>query len=166
MTAQPPSPALPALLLAAALCATPAAQGATLYKYKDANGNIQFTDRPPPQVETEKMTVSTTTSKRIPSYATREAARKNPVTLYSPAPDQPCTPCDEARKLLTDRGIPFTEKRVTTEQELEEYKKATGVTEGSYPSVVIGSIIQKGFSASQWHSALDTAGYPKEAQKF
>lgn len=39
-------------------------------------------------------------------YEVAEAARKNPVTLYT---SSNCSPCDTGRTMLTSRGVPFRE---------------------------------------------------------
>jgi glutaredoxin len=45
------------------------------------------------------------------------------VTLYAA---KNCPPCDVGRDLLVQRGIPFAEKRVDTQPDLEAYVKFSG----------------------------------------
>jgi len=80
-----------------------------------------------------------------------------PVTLYASA----CgIPCDQARQLLTQRGVPFSGKDPQASPEAQaELKKLTGRL--SVPVLVVGSERIDGFEAGQWQAALDRAGYPK-----
>ena len=56
------------------------------------------------------------------------------------------------------RGIPFTEKTVTTAQDADALQRLTG--DNSLPLVTIGGQQIKGYSDSEWGQFLDAAGYP------
>ena len=93
------------------------------------------------------------------SYAAKTAREKYPITLYASA----CgVPCDQARQLLTQRGVPFSNKDPQASPEAQaELQKLTGRL--SVPVLVVGSDKIDGFEAGQWQAALDRAGYPKSA---
>jgi len=77
------------------------------------------------------------------------------VTLYT-APN--CElPCRDARRVLEDRGIPFTEISVPDEVPLAELKRATGAER--IPALLVGSEALVGLSVKTWNAALDSAGY-------
>jgi glutaredoxin len=93
------------------------------------------------------------------SYAAKTAREKYPVTLYASA----CgIPCDQARQLLADRGVPFSNRDPQASPEAQtELQKLTGRL--SVPVLVVGSDKIDGFESGQWQAALDRAGYPKSA---
>lgn len=146
------------------LCCTLAglAQAGELFRWVDADGKVHYTDQPPPasakQVEEKKLSNSTIETSQLP-YATRQAVKKSPVTLYANDCGEPCT---QARNHLTQRGIPFTSKNPqTSPADAEALTKLVGAA--YVPVLVVGSAISKGYEKGAWDSALDTAGYPKSA---
>jgi hypothetical protein len=64
--------------------------------------------------------------------------------------------------LLVTRGIPFEERTVKTNEDVEALQRLSG--QASLPLLTIGSQQLKGFSDAQWSQYLDAAGYPKSAQ--
>jgi len=92
-------------------------------------------------------------------FELRQAATSYPVTLFS-GPE--CAPCMQARAMLTSRGIPFAEKTVTTNEDIEALKRLVGVA--TLPVVTIGGQQLAGYSAFEWAQYLDAAGYPKTSQ--
>lgn len=147
------------IAIALALAAT-AAQ-AQLYRWIDKDGKVNFTDTPPPAFARDVQKRA-----RDPgaaeggqgSYELQQATKKFPVTLYTAAE---CAPCKDARELLAKRGVPFREVSVGSEETRAELKKVAGEME--VPVMTVGRDVQKGFEASMYHGALDTAGYPKSA---
>lgn len=140
----------------ALICGLASAQ---TYRWVDpATGRTMITDTPPPGSAKQ---VSRTTSAppaadaQLP-FATRQAAQNFPVTLYTGAD---CAPCQQARELLTKRGVPFTEKTMQSEADLAELMALTGGT--GVPVLKVGRQTLKGFEAGNFNSALDLAGYPK-----
>ena len=148
-----------ASIAAIASVCTPAA--AQLYRWTDKSGRTHVTDTPPPPGAKNVKTLSgagggSASSGSPEPFAVTAARKSNPVTLYS---TRGCEACDEARKLLNERAVPFREISINNEQELEDLKKAVG--SNSVPSLVVGTFIQKGFEPGAYHRALDAAGYPK-----
>ena len=89
-------------------------------------------------------------------YELRQVAQRYPVTLYG---GDECAPCSAARTLLTTRGIPFEERTVKSNEEVEALQRLSG--QSSLPLLTIGSQQLKGFSDAEWSQYLDAAGYPK-----
>ena len=144
------------LVLALAAGAVTAQQ---LYRWTDEKGRVNVTDTPPPpgakDVQQRRGTTSSAAEGGSEPYALQQARKESPVTLYT-GPD--CEPCNDARKLLNTRGIPFKEVSVT-EKEVNDLVKLSG--SASVPVVVVGRATQKGFEESVYHRLLDDAGYPK-----
>jgi len=151
------------VLLSAALLISSLVSAQTTYRWVDkATGKTVFSDQPPPPGagKVVKMDGSAPTDEKQMSYATRQAAEKFPVLLYTSAT---CTePCNQARSLLNGRGTPFTEKMLKSEAELAELTGKLG-SEAVVPSIFVGQQSFKGFETTAWNNLLDLAGYPKSA---
>jgi glutaredoxin len=92
-------------------------------------------------------------------FELRQVASRYPVTLYTSAP---CAPCDAGRALLRQRGVPFVERQIKTNDDIEALTKLSGGT--GMPFLTIAGKPIKGFSEGEWHGYLDAAGYPSESQ--
>ncbi len=156
-------PALRFFLLSLALLAATLAQAQTTYRWIDKNtGQTVYSDQPPPAGVKLLATQSDASSGNEPQlpYATRQAAAKFPVTLYTAAN---CTDiCKQARDLLNGRGVPFSEKMLNSQEDIVELSKRIG-SEASIPSLLVGSQSFKGFESGAWNNLLDLAGYPASA---
>jgi len=131
---------------------------AQVYRWLDEKGRLHAGDTPPPSArEVEKVRVAPTPTEPVEPYALQIARKNNPVTLYS-TPN--CPLCERARQLLKARGVPFTEKSVVTDQQVEELESVVG--RNALPSLVVGTKIQDGFAESLYEAMLDGAGYPKK----
>ena len=153
-----------AVALAAAFAAATAAQAATnVYRWVDRDGKVHFSDTPPPPEETKSVTQKSMGGASVDDaslpYATQMAMKRNPVTLYT-AKD--CgTPCERGRDLLTNRGVPFSEKNaLASNADLDALRKMTGGS-GEVPFLVVGERKVKGYDEDTWNSTLDGAGYPR-----
>ena len=82
-----------------------------------------------------------------------------PVKLYTSADCDGL--CDDARGLLTARGVKFQEVAVSVSapETIEELAKVSGNT--TVPVLIVGQRVQRGFEASLYHGILDTAGFPR-----
>ncbi|HEY0268081.1 MAG TPA: glutaredoxin family protein [Methyloradius sp.] len=132
---------------------------AQVYKWKDAQGNMHYSDTPPMDVkniETKNVKANVVDTDAQP-FATKLAAEKNPVSLYS---FTGCgDPCAQAQAYLDKRGVPYTLKN--TDEDKAALQKLTGSLQ--VPVLVVGSKIPKrGFLEESWASLLDEAGYPKD----
>jgi glutaredoxin len=135
---------------------------AQMYRWVDASGKVNFSDQPPPASVKKPQKSSATSSE--PSgenlnYGLSEEAKDFPVTLYS---SSDCAPCSEGRSLLKNRGIPFSEKTISTNEDLAQLKQVGG--NGQLPFLTVGRTKLTGFEADAWNSALSVAGYPQSSQ--
>lgn len=150
-------------VFAALLLAVSAVNGQVTYRWIDAKtGRAVISDQPPPAGARQVITYgagggsSESGEKPALSYATRQASEKFPVVLYT-ASD--CDECREARDLLAQRGIPFSEKVVKSQAEFAEINQQLG-GKSTLPSVLVGRKSLRGFAMSEWNELLDLAGYP------
>ena len=96
----------------------------------------------------------------VPVWCARaDDAEAFPVTLYTSA--ECVADCKQARDLLNGRGIPFTEKMVQKQEDIDELKQLVG--DAAVPTVKVGKQTFRGFDASAYGNLLDLAGYPKSA---
>jgi glutaredoxin len=155
-------PALRLALLATALLTGSLASAQTTYQWVDPKtGTTVISDQQPPFGAKQVIKrAGEESSAQQGSYAARQAAENFPVTLYTSAN---CTDgCKQGRDLLNGRGIPFSEKILQTQEEIDELGKQLGGT-AAVPSVIIGRQNFKGFESGAWNNLLDLAGYPKSA---
>ncbi|MBJ2156726.1 glutaredoxin family protein [Variovorax sp. IB41] len=141
------------LLLAAGAMAQP------IYRNVDKNGKVTFSDRAP-AASTEPAAPpqgasSPANTAGLP-YELRQVAQRYPVTLYT---SEDCAPCSAARTLLTTRGIPFDERTVKSNEEIEALQRLS--SQSSLPLLTIGTQQLKGYGDTEWSQYLDAAGYPK-----
>ena len=141
------------LLVAAGAMAQP------IYRNVDKNGKVTFSDRAPaastePAAAPQGASAPANTA-GLP-YELRQVAQRYPVTLYT---SEDCAPCSAARTLLTTRGIPFDERTVKSNEEIEALQRLS--SQSSLPLLTIGSQQLKGYADNEWSQYLDAAGYPK-----
>lgn len=147
--------------VAAAVVATSAAgQNQQVYRYVDKEGRVVYSDRGPPsdakEVQAKRMRGNLIEDSVVP-IAAQQAQERFPVTLYSFSCGEVCT---QAESLLNRRGVPFTTVNVETPEGAEQLNKMTG--ELRAPVLQVGDrTFVKGYSETQWNTALDDAGYPK-----
>jgi glutaredoxin len=155
------------ILLAFALCAVALGAGAQVYRWTDDSGRVHITDTPPPSsakgvkrsdgggaTPAPSQAASPQSSAQEP-FALRQATAKFPVTLYT-IPN--CEGCNQARRLLNARGLPFKEISLTDAAQMDQFKQAVGGN--TVPAIIIGSTVQKGFEEGAYQALLDAAGYP------
>lgn len=138
-------------------------QAQQVYRIVGPDGRVTFSDKPPTEPDAK---VAPARTVPLPGQAggtglpfeLREVAGKYPVTLYT-GPN--CGPCGAGRALLSQRGIPFSERTVTTNEDIEALQRLAGDT--SLPFLTIGGQQIKGFSDVEWSQFLDAAGYPRNS---
>lgn len=136
------------------------AQG--VYRIVGPDGRVSYSDQPPPAANARPVASGAPgaaggASAQLP-FELRQVASRYPVVLYTSAE---CAPCNSGRNLLNARGIPYSEKTITTNADAEALKRLSG--QSSLPFVTIGSQQIKGYSDSEWTQFLDAAGYPKQS---
>lgn len=150
-----------ALLLGAAAILSGSLFAGQLYRWVDEKGNVEFRDTPPPasvpskNIQQRSVGGSSIETSGLP-YAVQVAAKNFPVTLWA----SNCgAACDQAKAHLARRGVPYEAKDPTAD--VDAFEKLTGSNE--VPVMFVGRTQIKGYLASTYDEALDSAGYPKSA---
>jgi len=149
--------------LTAVLLAAPVLPALALYKVMQPDGSVTYTDRPPQAGSGRIITLGRNATPAQPEAAfpleLRQPAQRYPVTLYT-SPD--CAPCDSGRRLLQQRGIPYSERLVTSDADAAALERTVGAR--TVPALTIGSQALRGLSEIEWTAYLDAAGYPRESR--
>lgn len=152
------APLLATLLMTLA-CASVQAQG--VYRIVGPDGKVTFSDRPPADATAQPARSANEapadTNGALP-YQLRQIANRFPVTLYT---GSDCQPCTSARNLLTSRGVPFTERTVSSNEDIAALQRLSGGS--GLPFGTIGGQQLAGYSEGEWVQYLDAAGYPKQS---
>jgi len=133
------------------------------YRWTDAEGHVTYGDSPPTDAKNlQKLGVAALDAPdplRDAPYELRRAAVGFPVVLYTA---DGCAPCLTARASLQARGIPFSERAVTSPADLEELqRRGFGPT---FPILTVGRQSRQGFEVKDWNLLFDAAGYPPTSQ--
>lgn len=135
---------------------------AQVYRWVDADGRVTYSDKPPPASmakQQQKSIDSDETTVSGLNYSLSELAKNFPVMLYT---SSECAPCDEGRLLLKNRGIPFSEKTINSNEDIARMKQAGG--DGRIPFLTVGRNSHSGFDSSAWNGTLTAVGYPETSQ--
>ncbi|NIM41068.1 MAG: DUF4124 domain-containing protein [Hydrogenophaga sp.] len=153
------------LATAGLLAALPAtAQG--VYRIVGPDGRVTFSDQPPPAANARPQagtgsassgSGSATGGPQLP-FELRQTASRYPVVLYT---GENCAPCNSGRNLLGSRGIPYTEKTITTSEDAEALRRLNN--DATLPLLTIGGQKLRGYLETEWTQYLDAAGYPKRS---
>lgn len=130
-----------------------------LYKVVGPDGRITYTDRPPGDRPAQAIRANgaTASTEGLP-YELQRVVSRYPVSLFT---GPKCASCDAGRQLLKDRGVPFVEKTISTNDDVRAYNKQEATDQ--LPSVRIGQKQLLGYSQADWTSYLDAAGYPAKS---
>ena len=116
---------------------------AEIYKYTDKDGNVQFTDKKPPQnarAETVKLKINTV---KNPSISNNPLGTNNKIVMYSATW---CGVCKKAKKYFNEKGIPFTEYDIEKSVKgRRDFKRLSGK---GVPLILIGNKRMSGFNRS------------------
>ena len=151
-----------ASLLMTLACASAQAQG--VYRIVGPDGKVTFSDRPPADAQAPAAARSGGSNTAPASgaalpYELKQIASRFPVTIYT---GSDCAPCASVRTMLSARGVPFTERTVTTNEDIAALDRLSG--SASLPFGTIGGQQLVGYSDVEWAQYLDAAGYPKQSQ--
>lgn len=145
---------LTVLLMLLSLSAT----AGQVYRWVDAQGNVNYTDQPPPpgaKGSTQKSFKGSSSENSVTGNI-EQAKLKNPVTLYTTAT---CgVLCDRAKAHLDRRGIPYSTKDPSTSVDANEALRVGG-SQARVPTMLIGNQKLEGYTERAWDAALDSAGY-------
>lgn len=145
-----------------ALLAT-ATQAQQVHRIVGPDGKVTFSDRAPDDKKASSTVLPGAAGGAASNPALpvelRQTASRFPVTLYT---GDNCSPCQQARQLLVLRGVPFTERSVTSNEDIDALRSISG--ESSLPFGTIGRQQLRGFSDAEWTQYLDAAGYPAQSR--
>lgn len=151
-----------ASVCALALLASSLVQAQTVYRVVGPDGKVTFSDKPPANASNVTATGAGGRAVGVGGpplpFELRQVVSRYPVTLYTASN---CAPCGAGRALLSSRGVPFTEKTVTTAEDSEALVRISG--ESSLPFLTIGAQQIKGYSDAEWTQFLNAAGYPNNS---
>jgi glutaredoxin len=153
-----------ATLAALLLMTTSTIWAQTIFRSVDANGRITYSDKPPVAAAKSERSAATgagddDANTALP-YLLRQAASAFPVTLYTgPSCGEPC---NSGRALLAKRGVPFSEKTISTQADIDALQGMAG--DAMLPFLTIGGQHLRGFSDAEWNQYLNAAGYPASSQ--
>lgn len=119
---------------------------AEIYKWVDEQGNVHFTDQPPPNQTTEKIEVkiNSYTSPKIVDVD-RLFGKSNKLVMYSTSW---CGYCKKARNYFIANNIAFEEYDVeNTNKGKRDYDKLGG---GGVPIILMGNKRMNGFSVHKF----------------
>jgi glutaredoxin len=137
------------LLLFAVICSS--AGAADVYKWIDADGRVQFGDRPPAESSAEQLRIRS--FRGTDSVEPTDAPRAGIVMLSTTW----CGVCKQARQYFAQRGVAVTELDVErTEAGRAEYKRLAG---RGVPIILVDKQRMNGFSAGNLESMLKASGY-------
>jgi glutaredoxin len=157
------APFLPRLGFVALLAALAALPALAQYKVVQPDGSVTYTDRPPNAPNARVTPLGRYGVPLAPEVGLplelRQAVQRYPVVLYAAAD---CAPCDSGRRLLQQRGVPYSERRIVTEDDAAALERAVGGR--TLPALTIGAQALRGLSETDWGAFLDAAGYPRESR--
>lgn len=134
-------------------------QAQTVYRVVGPDGKVTFSDKPPANANNVTATGPSGRAVGVGGpplpFELRQVVTRFPVTLYTASN---CAPCGAGRAMLTSRGVPFTEKTVTSVEDSQALTRISG--ENSLPFLTIGAQQIRGYSDTEWTQFLSAAGYP------
>jgi glutaredoxin len=112
-----------------------------VFKSVDKNGRVTYSEMPPLPGSGDKLTADSASSPSLPTAN--------------------CGPCVNAKLMLSQRGVPFTERTVSSNEDIDAYKKLN--SDNNFPLATIAAQQLKGYEETEWTKYLDAAGYPKSS---
>lgn len=165
LAGRPGSPLTFKVLLQLLVLAAAAAPAWAQYKVVGPDGRVTYTDRPPADASFKVLDMGRRASAPPPPAgpplppALQRLNERYPVVLFAAGE---CPPCDAGRQLLQQRGVPYKEWRVVTQQDISALERSVGGR--TLPALTVGGQALQGFAPADWTSYLDAAGYPRESQ--
>ena len=154
--------ALAALFVILMQLAGTAVEAASAYKWRDTNGKLYFSDKPPVQHKAEYIDIKVTAPSvdAAPLYQSSGEKQSEPkivspdklnkkVVMYSTSW---CPVCKTAKQFFQQNGVDFVEKDIEKSTSAEqEYKRLGG---NGVPLIVVGDNTMSGFSEGHMRSLL------------
>ena len=144
----------PYLILLSLFLALPASAG--VYKWKDAQGRIQYSDSPPPAAKSTQLKLQSFTG---PVQVSRAIEADSGVTIYT---TEWCGVCKRAKAFFAQNGVPFREWDIEkTEFGAIKFQQLGG---SGVPLITVGSEKMAGFDGSSfmemWKRSQKKSGIP------
>lgn len=123
---------------------------AAIYKWVDEDGNAHFTDRPPENKNTKKITVKVNSYQSVQII---EPDKKKTIVAKKPLPNEKdivmysaqwCGVCRKAKRYFNTKGIDYTELDIDKSKVAKQQYKALGAT--GIPVIFIDDTRLNGFS--------------------
>jgi glutaredoxin len=157
---------VPVVALVALVALLGAQSAVAQYKIVAPDGRVTYTDRPPADASLRVTEIGgrrpagpeAAPGAGLPAELQRVATRF-PVTLFTA---ENCGPCDSGRAFLQQRGVPYTERRIVSNDDVAALERSVGGR--TVPALTVGGQALRGYSAGDWTSYLDAAGYPRESR--
>ena len=134
------------------------------YKVVGPDGKVTYTDRAPAGNDGKVTSLGARAAGPVLEVVLpielRQVVARYPVTLY--VTSGACEPCNGARQLLRNRGIPFSEKLILSAEDSEALERLSGGRD--VPTLTLGAQNLKGLASDVWNAYLDSAGYPRESR--
>lgn len=136
-----------------------------LYKVVGPDGRVTYTDQVSTATGGGRVLPLAEPAAPMRGAATLPASLQRlvdrfPVTLYVAGGCN--SACDAGRQLLRGRGVPFAERLVSSNADVEALERLSGGREA--PTLSVGSQVVRGYTAALWTQYLDAAGYPAESR--
>ncbi|MDR2689656.1 MAG: glutaredoxin family protein [Azoarcus sp.] len=144
-------------LTALSFLSTTAADAQTAYRWTDENGKVHYSDQPPTRGDAEARDFTDNAADPSLPYSLRQTMADFPVKLYIKTNCESL--CEDARALLKNRGVPFSEVLLDDDASIASFRKTFGA-DARVPILTVGSNVLKGFEAGTWNLKLNTVGYP------
>jgi glutaredoxin len=151
------------LLSLAAVALLAALPVSAQYRWVDGDGRVNYGDQPPGDARNLTRIDARGQVREDPvsslPFELRRAMAQYPITLYTA---ERCPGCDAGRVYLRQRGVPFQEIVVETDEEAAEMKRRVGTD--AVPVLTLGRSPTVGFNEAEWSTALNAATYPAQSQ--
>ncbi|WP_027468122.1 DUF4124 domain-containing protein [Deefgea rivuli] len=137
---------------------------AKVYQWRDASGNVFYSDQPPPSVAAKERTIrpNTINNANAASAPSKEATKNTPQVVLWIMP-QCGSPCDDAVALLDSRQLNYDVKTADPAKEASmiEFFSLVGTLQQRPPVLVIGKEVIKEWNSAAWHAAISKAGFAR-----
>lgn len=151
----------PLVIVLAALLAGAGAVGVQAQAQRSVGpgGRITYSDAATAPAGSATATAAPSAGLANLPYGLAQVVQRYPVVLYA---SKDCAPCQSGRNLLVNRGVPFSEKTVESNDDVAALRRLSGTQD--LPVLTIGAQRIQGYADAEWSDYLDAAGYPKSSQ--
>ena len=132
---------------------------ADVYRWKDAEGNVHFSDSPPKQKKSQSKDVQDVQSIETATVSPTEApatdssaAASQTVVMYA---TEWCPHCERAREYFRANGIDFKEYDVQKSAKGKRFMERTDAK--GVPVIIVGNRRMSGFSPARFDQLYDQA---------